>query len=85
MESVGIKTKLIYIPGHVFVGYEYADGGGWHAVETTDIKAPDSILGIEYNSYFDEASAKGYEEWAANKKSAVIVETRDAWELGIRR
>jgi len=84
LESIDIKTELICIPQHVFVGYEYTDGG-WHLVETTMIHAPDSILGIEYNSYFDEASAKGYEEWVANKESAVIVETRNAWELGIRR
>ena len=82
LESVDIKTKLIHIPGHVFVGYEYTDEGGWHAIETTMIRAPtDWILGED--SYFDDATAKGYEEWEDNRASVVIVETRDAWELGI--
>lgn len=84
LESVGIKTKLIYIPGHVFVGYEYTDRGDWHAVETTMIRAPTDWILWE-DSYFDDATAKGYENWEGYEESAVIVETRDAWELGIRR
>ena len=46
--------------------------------------------GVEYSiecrshSHFDDATAMGYENWINNQESAVIVETRDAWELGIR-
>lgn len=81
LESVDIKTQLIYIPQHVFVGYEYT-AGRWHLVETTMIRAPTDWILWE-DSYFDDATAKGYENWVSNKASAVIVETRDAWELGI--
>ena len=78
------NTKLIHIPHHVFVGYEYTDGR-WHLVETTMIRAPVKLFWLwEVDSYFDDASVEGYNEWVGNKKSAVSVETRDAWELGIR-
>jgi len=83
LESVGVTTKLIYIPQHVFVGYEYTDGM-WHLVETAPIYKPTNYILWE-DSHFDDASAKGYENWMDNKESAAIVETRNAWELGIRR
>ena len=85
LESVKVNTKLVHIPHHVFVGYEYASGK-WHLVETTMIRAPITIADIppEYHSYFGEACDKGYENWADNKRSAVTIGTRDAWELGIR-
>lgn len=87
LESVQVNTKLIYIPHHVFVGYEYTDGR-WHLVETTMIRAPTEhwffIVSLGEESHFGDATDEGYGNWIDNQKSAVSVETRDAWELGIR-
>nr|WP_321498092.1 transglutaminase-like domain-containing protein [uncultured Methanolobus sp.] len=82
LESVGIETELIHIPGHVFVAYEYSSGN-WRKIETTMISAPRKFLGIEIHSYYGDACERGYEEWNENKEVAEIIRTHEAWNLGI--
>jgi hypothetical protein len=82
LESIGIETELIYVPGHVFVAYEYSSGN-WRAIETTRIRAPDTFLGIETYSYYGDACEAGYENWNQNKEVAEIIKTHEAWNLGI--
>lgn len=80
LESVGVDTALIHVPGHVFVGFKV--DGSWHLIETTMIKAPESIDGNEI-SYFDQATSSGYDTYTKNANSVLIVMTEQAWEQGI--
>lgn len=80
LESVGVDTALVHIPGHVFVGFKV--DGSWNLIETTIIKAPESTGGHEI-SYFDQATSSGYEKYTENTNSALIVMTEQAWEQGI--
>lgn len=82
LESIGIETELIYVPSHVFVAYEYSSGN-WRAIETTAIRSPDTFLGMEIYSYYGDACEVGYENWNQNKEVAEIIQTHEAWNLGI--
>ena len=80
LESVGVGTALVYVPGHVFVGFEV--DGSLHLIETTMIKAPENIYGYEI-SYFDQATSSGYGMYTKNVNSVLIVMTEQAWNSGI--
>jgi hypothetical protein len=80
LESVGVGTALVHVPGHVFVAFEV--DGIWHLIETTMIKAPKSIDGYEI-SYFDQATSSGYDTYTKNATSILVVMTEQAWEQGI--
>lgn len=80
LESVGVDTALVHVPGHVFVGFKV--DGSWHLIEATMIKAPESIDGYEI-SYFDQATSSGYDTYTKNANSVLIVMTEQAWEQGI--
>lgn len=80
LESVGVDTVLIHIPGHVFVGFKV--DGSWNLIETTMIKAPENTDSYE-TSYFDQAISSGYDKYTENVNSALIVMTEQAWEQGI--
>lgn len=80
LESVGVGTALIHIPGHVFVAFKV--DGSWNLIETTMIKAPEITEGYEI-SYFDQATSSGYDTYTENANSALIVMTEEAWEQGI--
>jgi hypothetical protein len=80
LESVGVDTALIHIPGHVFVAFKV--DGSWNLIETTMIKAPEITDGYEI-SYFDQATSSGYDTYTENANSALIVMTEEAWEQGI--
>lgn len=89
LEAVGIDTRLVFIPGHVFVGFyshdTYDDDhvyAGWNYVETTWIREE----GWPGTNHFREAVDKGKEEYNLYEgtPSLTLVKTSDAWGLGIR-
>jgi hypothetical protein len=65
LESVGVPSALIYIPGHLFAGY-YA-GENIYPIETT-------LIGSSFNSAFE----KGKEEYNGHSDKKVI-KIEDEW------
>lgn len=80
LESVGVDTSLVFVPRHVFIGFKV--DGSWHLIETTMIKAPESVEGYEI-SYFNQATSSGYDTYTRNANSATSVITEQAWNRGI--
>ncbi len=78
LESVGINSKLVFIPSHVFVGYKCPECNSSHVVETTMIK-PYLIF-----SPFSDACKVAYEEYNTSRKVVTFVDVEYAWQLGIR-
>jgi len=78
LESVGIESKLVFVPGHVFVGYECPETGGWSVVEPTMIEQ------FLIFSPFSDACESAHEQYIAYKDVATIVDVEYAWQLGIR-
>ena len=83
LERLGFRTRMIFIPDHVFVGWMTdKDGSTIDLVETTKIGEP--------NSTFVDANNAGIEQWQEqidqgnfdNDKS-VIVRIEDVREFGI--
>jgi hypothetical protein len=83
LERLGFRTRLIFIPGHVFVGWMTdRDGNVIDLVETTMIGDP--------NSTFVDANNAGIEEWQEQQDlgnfdtgDAVIVRMEDVRQFGI--
>lgn len=83
LERLGFRTRLIFIPGHVFVGWMTdRDGNVIDLVETTMIGDP--------NSTFVDANNAGIEKWQEQQNlgnfdtgDAVIVRMEDVRQFGI--
>lgn len=83
LERLGFRTRLIFIPDHVFVGWMTdRDGNVIDLVETTMIGDP--------NSTFVDANNAGIEEWQEQQDlgnfdtgDAVIVRMEDVRQFGI--
>lgn len=78
LESVGIESKLVFVPGHVFVGYERPETGGWRVVEPTMIKQ------FLIFSPFSDACSAAYKTYSTYEDEVTIVDIEYAWQLGIR-
>ncbi|MHA1784471.1 MAG: transglutaminase domain-containing protein [Candidatus Helarchaeota archaeon] len=66
LESIGIKTQIVSIPGHLFM--RYYDGNNWNSVETT-------MIGSDFYS----ARNRGVTEFNENLEKLKIIDVEEVW------